>query len=62
MADISHIFHGLDGEHKNTQNACEYCNADVEFKSAGSRVFSATIKHDDDCPLWMVLRQRDAQK
>lgn len=61
MTEISRVFHGLDGEHKNVKNACEYCDADVEFKAAGSGVFSATIKHDDDCPLWMVLRARDGK-
>ena len=61
MNEISSIFHGLDGEHKSVKNACEYCDADVEFKSAENGVFSATIKHDDDCALWMVLRARDGK-
>ena len=56
------FLHGLDGEHKNVENACQYCKADVDFKSSGKGVFSATIKHDDNCPLWMLIQAQDGKR
>ena len=55
------FLHGLDGEHKSVENACKYCKADVNFKSVDKGVFSATIKHDDDCPLWMLIQAQDGR-
>lgn len=54
--NISEVLHSMDGEHKNPLNACQYCDADVEIKNVEGRMFSMEIKHDDDCPLWILIQ------
>ena len=56
MSEINEFLHSMDGEHKSAENACEYCKADVEFKNEESGMFSMTIKHDDNCPLWILIQ------
>ena len=56
MSNISEFLHSMDGEHKGAPDACKYCKADVEFKSEEGAMFSMTIKHDDNCPLWILIQ------
>lgn len=56
MNSIPQFLHSMDGEHKGAPDACKYCQADVEFKSEEGSMFSMTIKHDDDCPLWILIQ------
>jgi hypothetical protein len=46
----------LDGNHTNTK-ACQHCNADTEIKLKNG-LTHMTIKHDDNCPLWIIIQAK----
>ena len=48
------IFAELDGTHTDTE-ACPHCKADMEIKIV-DQLTHMTIKHDDNCPLWIIIQ------
>ena len=52
--NIKEQFAKQDGLNTNTK-ACPHCNADTEIKM-DNQLIHMTIKHDDNCPLWITIQ------
>ena len=52
--NITEQFAKLDGTQTDTE-ACPHCKADMEVKII-DQLIHMTIKHDDNCPLWIIIR------